>query len=74
MGNKETEKEQTSQNSIMDSSDAEIITLRIGGKWQNITKVELEKTRKVMKSLTPLEHKVMQMYFGLPEQYFEECD
>jgi hypothetical protein len=27
-----------------------------------------------MKTLTPLEQKVLQMYFGLPEEYFEECD
>ena len=56
------------------SSNAEMITLRIGGKWQQLTKRELEEARQMMKVLTPLERKVMQLYFGLPEEYFEEYD
>ena len=57
-----------------DSSDTEMITLRIGGKWQSISKECLNQTRQAMKTLTPMERKVMQMYFGLPEEYFDECD
>ena len=57
-----------------DSSDAEMITLRIGGKWQQLTKKELEQARKVMKALEPLEREVLRLKFGLPEEYFEECD
>ena len=57
-----------------DSSDAEMITLRIGGKWQQLTKKELEQARKVMKALEPLEREVLRLRFGLPEEYFEECD
>ena len=56
------------------SSDAEMITLRIGGKWQKLTKKELEEARKVMKALEPSEREVLRLKFGLPEEYFEECD
>ena len=56
------------------SSDAEMVTLRIGGKWQSMSKELLNQARQVMKTLTPMEQKVLQMYFGLPEEYFEECD
>ena len=57
-----------------DSSDAEMITLRIGGKWQQLTKKELEQARKVMKALEPLEREVLRLKFGLPKEYFEECN
>ena len=56
------------------SSDAEMITLRIGGKWQKLTKKELEEARQMMKVLTPLEREVFRLRFGLPEEYFEDCD
>jgi DNA-directed RNA polymerase sigma subunit (sigma70/sigma32) len=56
------------------SSDAEMITLRIGGKLQKFTKKELETARQMMKGLTPLEREVLRLRFGLPDEYFEECD
>ena len=56
------------------SSDAEMITLRIGGKWQNMTKKELEQARQIMKALEPLEREALRIEFGLPDEYFEECD
>jgi len=56
------------------SSDAEMITLRIGGKLQKMTQKELEQARKVMKALEPSEREVLRLKFGLPEEYFEECD
>ena len=56
------------------SSDAEMITLKIGGKWQKLTKKELETARQMMKVLSPLEREVFRLRFGLPEEYFEECD
>jgi hypothetical protein len=54
--------------------DSEIITLRIGGKRQQLTKKELEQTRKIMKALEPLEREVLRLRFGLPDEYFEEYD
>jgi hypothetical protein len=54
--------------------DGEMITLRIGGKLQQLTKKELEQTRKIMKALEPLEREVLRLRFGLPDEYFEECD
>ena len=56
------------------SSDAEMIALRIGGKWQNMTKKELEQARQIMKALEPLEREALRIEFGLPDEYFEECD
>ena len=56
------------------SSDAETIPLRIGGKLQKMTKRELEQARQMMKVLTPLEREVLRLRFGLPDEYFEECD
>jgi hypothetical protein len=56
------------------SPGTEMVTLRIGGKWQQLTKKELETARKVMKALEPLEREVLRLKFGLPEEYFEECD
>ena len=56
------------------SSGAEMITLRIGGKLQKRTKKELEQARQMMKVLTPLEREVFRLRFGLPDEYFEECD
>ena len=74
MGNKKMKKGQTTHDSIIDSSDTEMVTLRIGGKWQSMSKELLNQARQVMKTLTPMEQKVLQMYFGLPDEYFEECD
>ena len=54
--------------------DTEMVTLRIGGKWQQLSKKELEQTKKVMKALEPLEREVLRLKFGLPDEYFEECD
>ena len=56
------------------SSDTEMITLRIGGKLQKFTKKELETARQMMKALEPLEREVLRLRFGLPDEYFEECD
>ena len=56
------------------SSDTEMITLRIGGQWQQLTKKELETARQMMKALEPLEREVLRLRFGLPDEYFEECD
>ena len=56
------------------SSDAEMITLRIGGKLQQLTKQDLEGARQMMKALEPLEREVLRLRFGLPDEYFEECD
>ena len=56
------------------SPDGEMVTLRIGGRWQQLSKKELEQTRKVMKTLEPLEREVLRLRFGLPEEYFEEFD
>ena len=56
------------------SPDTEMIALRIGGKWQNMTKKELEQARQIMKALEPLEREALRIEFGLPDEYFEECD
>ena len=56
------------------SPDSEMVTLRIGGKLQQITKEELEQFKQVMKTLEPLEREVLRLKFGLPDEYFEECD
>ena len=56
------------------SSGAEMITLRIGGKLQKMTKKELEQARQIMKALEPLEREALRIEFGLPDEYFEECD
>ena len=54
--------------------NTEMVTLRIGGKLQKFTKKELETARQMMKVLTPLEREVFRLKFGLPDEYFEECD
>jgi hypothetical protein len=59
---------------IAAAPDAEIITLRIGGKLQQLTKQDLEGARQMMKALEPLEREVLRLRFGLPDEYFEECD
>jgi len=74
MGNKKMIKGQTKQDSKIDSSETEMVTLRIGGKWQSMSKDLLNQARQVMKTLTPFEQLVLQMYFGLPDEYFEECE
>ena len=74
MGNKKAKKGKTTHDLIIASSDTEMVTLRIGGKWQSMSKELLNQARQVMKTLTPFERLVMQMYFGLPDEYFEECD
>jgi len=43
------------QDSKEDSSESEMVRVRIGGKWQYITREMLEQARKVMKTLEPLE-------------------
>ena len=59
---------------IAASPDTEVITLRIGGKLQKMTKEELEQVKQVMKALEPLEREALRIEFGLPDEYFEECD
>jgi DNA-directed RNA polymerase sigma subunit (sigma70/sigma32) len=56
------------------SPESEMVTLRIGGKLQQLTKQELEQFKQVMKTLEPLEREVLRLKFGLPDEYFEECD
>ena len=68
------EKYYQNQDSKEDFSEPEMVLVRIGGKWQYITREMLEQARKVMKTLEPLEREVLRLRFGLPEEYFEECD
>ena len=68
------EKDYQNQNSEEDFSEPEIVLVRIGGKWQYITRDMLEQARKVMKALEPLEREVLRLKFGLPPEYFEELD
>ena len=49
------EKDYQNQDSKEDSSESEMVRVRIGGKWQYITREMLEQARKVMKILEPLE-------------------
>lgn len=65
------EKDHQSQDSKDDSSEPEMVLLRIGGKWQYITKEMLEQARKVMKALEPLEREVLRLKFGLPPEYLD---
>ena len=68
------EKDYQNQDSKQDSSEPEMVLLRIGGKWQYITRKMLEQARKVMMTLEPLEREVLRLKFGLPPEYFDEFD
>jgi hypothetical protein len=68
------EKDYRNQDSKEDFSEQEMVLLRIGGKWQYMTREMLEQARKVMRTLEPLEREVLRLKFGLPPEYFEEFD
>ena len=68
----EKKKDRENEDSKADSSEPEMVYVRLGGKWQYITKEMLEQTRKVMKTLEPLEREVLRLKFGLPPEYFDE--
>ena len=65
------EKNYQTLDSKEDSSEFEMVLVRIGGKWQYITREMLEQARKVMKALEPLEREVLRLKFGLPPEYFD---
>ena len=65
-------KDRESEDPKADSSEPEMVYVRLGGKWQYITKEMLEQARKVMKTLEPLEREVLKRKFGLPPEYFDE--
>ena len=62
------------QDSKEDSSESEMVRVRIGGKWQYITREMPEQAKQVMKTLEPLEREVLRLKFGLPPEYFDEFD
>jgi DNA-directed RNA polymerase sigma subunit (sigma70/sigma32) len=68
------EKDYRNQASKDDNFAAEMVLVRIGGKWQYITRKMLEQARKVMRALEPLEREVLRLKFGLPPEYFEELE
>ena len=68
------EKYYQNQDSKEDFSEPEMVLVRIGGKWQYITREMLEQARKVMKALEPLEREVLRLKFGLPPEYFDELE
>ena len=68
------EKYYQNQDSKEDFSEPEMVLVRIGGKWQYITREMLEQARKVMKTLEPLEREVLRLKFGLPPEYFDELE
>jgi DNA-directed RNA polymerase sigma subunit (sigma70/sigma32) len=51
-----------------------MVRVRIGGKWQHITREMPEQAKQVMKTLEPLEREVLRLKFGLPPEYFDEFD
>jgi hypothetical protein len=65
------EKDYRDQDSKENSSEDEMVLVRIGGKWQYITREMLEQARKVMKALEPLERELLRLKFGLPPEYFD---
>jgi DNA-directed RNA polymerase sigma subunit (sigma70/sigma32) len=48
-----------------------MVLVRIGGKWQYVTREMLEQARKVVKTLEPMEREVLRLKFGLPPEYFD---
>ena len=60
------EKDYPDQDSKEDSSEPEMVLVRLGGKWQYTTREMLEQARKVMRSLDPLEREVLRLKFSLP--------
>ena len=68
------EKDCRDQGSKEDNFEPEMNLVRIGGKWQYITREMLGQARKVMKTLEPLEREVLRTKFGLPPEYFDELD
>ena len=68
------ERDYQNQNSEEDFSKHEMVFVRIGGKWQYITRKMLEQARKVMRALEPLEREVLRLKFGLPPEYFDSLD
>ena len=68
------EKYYQNQDSKEDFSEPEMVLVRIGGKWQYITREMLEQARKVMRALEPLEREVLRFKFGLPPEYFDELE
>ena len=68
------EKYYQNQDSKEDFSEPEMVLVRIGGKWQYITREMPDQARKVMKTLEPLEREVLRLKFGLPPEYFDELE
>jgi hypothetical protein len=68
------EKDYRNQASKDDFSEAKMVLVRIGGKWQYITRKMLEQARKVMRALEPLEREVLRLKFGLPPEYFDQSE
>jgi len=68
------EKDYRNHDSKEDSSEPEMVLVRIGGKWQYITREMLEQARKVMRALEPSEREVPRLKFGLPPEYFHDFD
>ena len=68
------EKDCRDQDSKEDSSEPEMVLVRIGGKWQYISREMLEQARKVMRALEPSEREVPRLKFGLPPEYFHDFD
>jgi len=59
-------KDYPDQYSKEDSSEPEMVLVRLGGKWQYTTREMLEQARKVMRSLDHLEREVLRLKFSLP--------
>ena len=68
------EKDYRDQDSKEDNFEPEMVLLRIGGKWQYITREMLEQARKVMRALEPLEREVLRLKCGLPPEYFDQSE